>query len=327
MKILTVVCRRYYGQNVTDPLYYFLTNPLVNLGHDVSHFDHFEQFSALGVDGCSERFVEAARNGGYDLVIVQTSPREPIHREAIREATRHTPVVAWNSDDDWQWEPYTSLLAPFFTFMVTTYPHIFEANRAAYPNLVLSQWGCYKRPADFSRPKDLGFTFVGNVYGVRKQECERLRKAAGLRVFGPGARLMRLGLPYFRGVSRLKWLYGGGLEFEEVHDIWNRSHVSFTPTAASIDPNVIQIKSRIFEMGLSGTLMLTQHNPALERYYTSGMEFVSYQGMEDCIEKAKFYLTHEAERSRVAQAYRERTERDHLWEHRFVELFRTCGFA
>ncbi|MDE1971514.1 MAG: glycosyltransferase family 1 protein, partial [Patescibacteria group bacterium] len=42
----------------------------------------------------------------------------------------------------------------------------------------------------------------------------------------------------------------------------------------------------------------------------------------DLIEKARYYLTHESERARIARAGYERTLREHTYEKRFQELFR-----
>jgi hypothetical protein len=53
------------------------------------------------------------------------------------------------------------------------------------------------------------------------------------------------------------------------------------------------VKGRVFEMGLSGTMMLTQRSPDIERFYEPGKEFVAYESIEDCAEKAKFYLRNE----------------------------------
>ena len=211
--------------------------------------------------------------------------------------------------------------------MVTTYPHIYEANRLSHPNLRLSQWGCYSRAKTPLVEKDLDFTFVGLIYGTRGDECRFLQKTAGLRPFGPGSRLIRFHLSYFRGASRLPWIYGTALNFPEILALWDRSRISYTPMGASVDPNLLQIKSRTFEMGLSRTLMLCHQNPSLERYYEPGREYVPFTDLEDCADKARFYLAHETERTRIAEKYFRRTMNEHLWEHRFEKLFSEIGVA
>jgi spore maturation protein CgeB len=301
-------------------------DPLVDLGHEVAHFDHDEISRRAGPDACGEQFVQTVRNGGYDVVLYQTAGRDHMPPEAIRQAGRLSPVIAWNSDDDWQWEGYTSRLAPYFTFMVTTYPHIFEANRADVPNLRLSQWGCYDLLADFAHPKDLPFSFVGRVYGARYADCRLLRRKAGLRVFGSGSRLLTLGIPPFRGCSRIPGLMGAPLlDYGEVNAVWNRTRVSYTPLGSSADPRLLQIKGRVFQMGLSGTLMLCDNHPGVERYYDPGKEYVMFHDLDECADKARYYLAHETERARIARAYHDRTRAEHTWQHRFTRLFEDVG--
>lgn len=220
--------------------------------------------------------------------------------------------MAWNTDDDWAWEA-TWRIASHFTFMVTTYPHIYEENRKQYPNLLLSQWACLGTFSDHSRQKDIGFSFAGGAYGIWNSACRFLRRKAGLVCFGRGSRLVNLGLPYFRGVSRLPWLYGRPISFDEINDIWNCTRVSYSPMAGGPRGEVLQIRSRVFEMGLSGTLVLCEHSPNLERYYEPGRECITLENLEDCAEKAMWYLSHEAERARIARNYEERPLKEHTW--------------
>lgn len=73
--------------------------------------------------------------------------------------------------------------------------------------------------------------------------------------------------------------------------------------------------------------MLCEHSPNLERYYEPGKECVTFETIEDCADKALWYLSHESERARIARCYCERTLREHMWEHRFTDLFRQMGIS
>jgi spore maturation protein CgeB len=115
------------------------------------------------------------------------------------------------------------------------------------------------------------------------------------------------------------------LALRQVNDIWNRTKVSYTPMSASVDPKLLQIKGRAFEMGLSGTMMLCQSSPNLERYYVPGREFIAFDSLDDCMEKARYYTRHDAERQRIAQAYYNRTRAEHTWEHRWDHILSQIG--
>jgi hypothetical protein len=327
MRILSVVRQHYYGNtNAREPLSFFFTAPLRQMGHDVETFDHFESRRAYGKDAATARLLEKIQGGAFDLVLYQTSGEEPVDTAELAETARKTCLAAWNSDDDWQWNT-TRQCVSHFTYMITTYPHIYDQNRAACPNLLLSQWGCLGLFSYFERSKDIEFSFAGAIYAARSSACRYLRRRVGLECFGRGARLLRLGVPYFRGAFRLSRIAGAALGFEEINNIWNRTRVSYTPMTGGPHGEVLSLKSRTFDMGLSGTLMLCEHSPNLERYYEPGMECVTFETLEDCAEKALWYLSHESARARIARRYYERTLREHMWEHRFVDLFRQMGIG
>jgi spore maturation protein CgeB len=332
MRILSTVSKCYaFRPNAVEPMFRWFTDPLHNLGHQVDHFDHVRLGREAGLEACGEAFVNKVKHGGYDLVLYQTGGNDFMSRNAIAEAREHAPVVAWNSDDDWQWDTYSKHIAPLFTFMATTYRHVYEENRFAFPNLRLSQWGCLATFADFDRPKNLDFTFAGQIYTNRVADCIHLKRKAGLKVFGLGSIRVRYPMlasrPVYRFIAQKLPSLNKPLEFEQVHDIWNRSRVSFAPMGSSTDINRLQVKGRVFEMGMSGTMMLSQRSPDIERFYEPGKEFIAYDSIEECAELAKFYLRNESERRRVAKAYYRRTRAEHLWEHRFGQLFRDIGMG
>jgi hypothetical protein len=330
MRILSVVTRNYYGQpQALEPMFLEFTEPLLRMGHVVEHFDHVLTAAEVGLDECGARLIDTIQRRGYDLIFYQTGGRDFVARDAIADAARLAPIVAWNSDDDWQWESYTRHIAPLFTYAITTYPHIYNSARREHRNLLLSQWGCLETYAQFHREKDLDFTFVGQVYRNRVADLRAIRRATGLRIFGLGA--LRVSFPpmnnrvvrncvtkVFPGVNK-------ALAFPQVHAVWNRSKISYTPLGASTDPRMLQIKGRVFQMGLSGTLMLCQASENLDPYYTAGKEYVPFYDREDCVSKARYYLTHESERAWIAGAYAARTRAEHLWSHRFTEIFRSIG--
>jgi spore maturation protein CgeB len=310
-------------------MYLAFTLPLKQMGHQVDHFDHVRLCRELGPVACGEKFARTVRHGGYDLVLYQTGGRDHMVREAIADSAKFTPILAWNSDDDWQWESYSRHIAPCFTHMVTTYPHVYEQHRAAFPNLMLSQWAALEIYADPARQKDIDFSFAGQIYRNRVPDLRHLRRKAGLKVHGLGS--VRVWCPPFNNrtfremAAKIFPALNRAMDFKQVNEIWNRTKVSYTPMSASVDPKLLQIKSRAFEMGLSGTLMLCQQSPNLDRYYEPGKEFIAFHDLEDCAEKARYYIGHDAERQKIAEAYYQRTRAEHMWEQRWQQIFDEIG--
>ena len=86
-----------------------------------------------------------------------------------------------------------------------------------------------------------------------------------------------------------------------------------------------QIKGRNFEISGCGSFCLTEYADDLERYYEIGREVECFSSSNEAVEKIRYYLEHGAEREEIARAGHERTLRDHTYEKRFVEIFKTIG--
>mgnify|MGYP000165086477 CR=1 FL=1 len=331
MRILACCPYGYYGGRAASYEYLSFVEIPRRLGHTVQHFD-YAAAAAANREAMNEFFLHAAKTGGYDLVFVMTLGEEFLP-QTLDEARRYVPTLAWNCDDDYRWDEYSRHYAPHYTFMVTTYRHVYEANRAAHPNLRLSQWGCTGFDDGLATAKDIAFSFVGGGHGVRLYQIERLRRLAGLQAFGkavppPRSTLQR----WCRALAQRLPGVTLAAESTELPDqaavkaLWNRSKISFTPLDATRGA-VTQIKARVFDMGLSGTVMLCTHNPLLHEFYEPGQEYVEFNRVDDCAEKVRWLLQHDAERRAIAERYYRRTRSEHLWEHRFRRLFGELGLS
>ena len=332
MKIL-VCCPRGYYSKLTGDSYEYLSfvDELRRMGHRVHHYDHILG-AAGGREALNDFILSILRHGGYDLFLVVTH-KDEFFPEMLEEAKRYALTLAWNCDDDYRWEEYSSKWVDRYTYMVTTYRHIYEANRARYPNLVLSQWGCVDLYDGMSVPKDIPISFVGSCYAKRRPQVNRLRRELGMAAYGQGVGPPPTLLNWLR--PRIAWrLFGVWYTGEDrelpdqkaVKGIWNRSRISFTPLDASCG-QTLQIKGRIFDMGLSGTVMLCNRNPALYEFYEPGKEFVEFETLDECVDKARYLLSHESERAAIAERYYRRTRAEHLWRYRFERLFRQIGLV
>ena len=85
------------------------------------------------------------------------------------------------------------------------------------------------------------------------------------------------------------------------------------------------MKARTFEVPGAGAFLLTECVDELEEYYDLDREVVCFNSLDELVERARFYLTHEAARSAIARRGHERTLRDHTYERRFATLFQAIG--
>lgn len=337
MKILVATYYHYYNNpKGVEPQFYYLCRVPEKMGFEVDFFDYG---TAWVVGRCQMRrmFINLIRTGRYDAVFIATHDDEFGH-ETLVEARKHTAVFGWNSDDEWRWEKYSSRYVAAYTFMVTNSPAVYAAQKGTHPNLLHAQWGCTGFWDGRATHKTIDFSFAGQIYGSRLEQINFLRTKCALKAFGKGSgRVSPAGQRQgFKETvkSKLKPLiariapewFDDTISFEEVNALWNRSRISFTPLDSS-GGGVRQIKSRVFDMGLSGTLMLAHRAPYLDTYYEPGKEYVLFESMEECVEKANYYLRHEPERRRIAEAYAKRTLNEHMWEQRIRQVLKAASLS
>ncbi len=77
---------------------------------------------------------------------------------------------------------------------------------------------------------------------------------------------------------------------------------------------------RLYEATGVGVFLLTDERSDLHELFEPGREVVTYGSADDLVERARYYLEHEDERSAIALAGQERTLRDHTWERRMTQL-------
>lgn len=353
MKILVCSAYYYYGSTKgIEPQFYYLYKVPEAMGHTVDFFD-FWTANRIGVEQMRRQFISTIKGGSYDAVFIATHSDE-FDKETLEEAKKYTTTIAWNSDDEWRWENYSKERVNWYTYMVTNSQQIYDQNKASYSNLLHAQWACTGFWDGSGIKKDIDFSFAGQVYGKRAKQVNYLRKHSGLVAFGKGSGTFTSDLadqnnsttqktslkqtlkPKIKKSVRKytpKLLIRGFfasdfdiISFEQINAIWNRTKVSFTPLDSS-DGSTLQIKSRVFDMGLNGTMMLAQNNSVIADYYEPNKEYVPFESLEDAAEKAKFYSKNDTERNKIVKAYMKRTKGEHLWEHRIKKVLQGAKLA
>ena len=87
-----------------------------------------------------------------------------------------------------------------------------------------------------------------------------------------------------------------------------------------------QIKGRNFEVPGCEGFLLTEPAANLGDYYEFDQEVVRFQGVENPVEKTRYYLRQDDERAEIAPAGYRRTLNEHTYVHGFTELFSSWGF-
>jgi spore maturation protein CgeB len=74
--------------------------------------------------------------------------------------------------------------------------------------------------------------------------------------------------------------------------------------------------NRLYEATGVGTCLITDCKQDLDRYFKPDLEVVAYRSAEDCLEKVRYLLAHDAERKTIAAAGQRRTLADHTYVKR-----------
>ena len=104
----------------------------------------------------------------------------------------------------------------------------------------------------------------------------------------------------------------------EMYDAIRHSRVSFNIHSTKATDSVGNM--RMFETAGVGGCLLTDTSDNMAELFEDGKEVVTYSGLEECIEKARFLLDHEDVCRSIAEAGQIRTLRDHTISNRCRQM-------
>lgn len=366
MRILYVAMKYDYGRRNQGPSFehYNFYDCLLQMGHDIVYFDFMTLMQEHGRSWMNNRLMEVAKLEKPDMMFTVLFTDE-FDASVLRNVTEDVGItsVNWFCDDHWRFERYSRLWAPCFRWVVTTAESALpKYAQMGYHNVIKSQWACntflYQR---LNLPLEYDVTFIGQPYGQRRQVIEQLRHAGiHVRTWGQGwdeGRASQDEMIKIFNTSRINLnltaSYGAnsddepeassrkrhpfGQLFERIRLTTARkgcatgggqSSTTSEPTVSELTGHSTeQIKGRNFEVPGTGGFLLTQHAAHLEDYYEPGREVVSFHSTEEMIEKVRYYLTHDAERTAIAEAGYQRTLSSHTYQRRFNDIFAQIGLA
>jgi spore maturation protein CgeB len=307
---------------------------LVNMGHDVLYFDIGELHEKYGFEKMNRRLAEVVRAEKPDLLFCVLF--RYLDQDTIRaiSTSGDTITLNWFCDDHYRFEDFSRGWAPCFNWVVTTSQTALPKYKdVGYHNVIKSQWACnhflYRKT---ELPLKYDVTFVGQPLADRRALIESLR-AAGINAMAWGAgweagRLSqdemirvfnqsRINLNLSSSISADKYYSRRGLQRLRR---WVDKHLDRTQAEY-----LTAIKGRNFEIPGCGGFMLSGDSENLRDYYEFGKQIAIYSNADDLVKQVRYYLDHEDERAKIAQAGYERTLREHTYAHRFNEIFTAAG--
>jgi len=154
----------------------------------------------------------------------------------------------------------------------------------------------YKLP---SIDKKIDICFVGNWSKKRQTIVEALLKVTdNISIFGGKWLQKNILKPQL-----LRCIKGSYIEGEELNLLYNQSRVVLNVTNWGFGEGNKRsgMNMRILEVPATGSFLLTDSSKDLEAVITPSTHLAVYKDLDECVQKARYYLQNESEREQIAQ--------------------------
>jgi spore maturation protein CgeB len=145
--------------------------------------------------------------------------------------------------------------------------------------------------------RDVDVVFVGALFVGKMPLIARVKKAFGRRCRVYGLTTVKRNLYYNARFGFPGWVRP--LPFEEYVPLYQRAKIGFNVHNRG-DYTVGGY--RLFELPANGVMQISDGGEYLSSFYEVGKEIVGYREADDLIDKIRYYLEHDDERRRIAQA-------------------------
>lgn len=116
----------------------------------------------------------------------------------------------------------------------------------------------------------------------------------------------------------------GKVDQSEMISIFKNSSISLNFTKNNSKEGSKQLKARSFEIVLSGGFLLTEEEDQIKRYFKVGEQIDTFNDIEDCLEKVRFYLGNpeirEKMRTRAFSECKANYTFEKVWGDFFLEI-------
>lgn len=234
------------------------------------------------------------------LIIYKHFGQDPaVMLENTMKVIRHlnVPVITiWGDLEAQQQRDIVKTVAPYCKKIVGT------ANKEIVEGLGYTYMHVPKDPRLFNDPnmtRDIDVVFSGS-YGLGREERQ---KALGYLID-----------------NGIKLVCGGSegrdhFTTQDYADRYKRAKISISFSKAH---GINVVNARPFEAMSCGSLLLEQKSPELAKLYTPGVDYVEWTDEVDLLEKVRYYLSHDDERTLIATYGRNKTEQlysaNKFWE-------------
>lgn len=216
------------------------------------------------------------------------------------------PVVAWMTDDTWRHDTFCKSWVHACDLIATTDLDAHKDYERSGFRSILTNFACRPEWAEYSKGVERRPTagFHGLLHGVRRKIIEEIRAAGSVPIVGS------------------EWNVNGGVLTEaDYHRLIGKSEFSICLTDSSSGAK--QMKGRLFEPQVHGSILVTEPCPRLEEYWEPGAECVVFQDPAGAQNVMAGLLADRPRLDRMREAARKRALGEHTYAHRMRDIFAT----
>lgn len=278
--------------------------PLRKIFSEVINYNYIQRSQQIGESAMNHEILRVCAAEKPDYVFLHSHRFEIYKSTLARISTSGIPTIIWFSDDHYRFENYSKDFGAVIDYAVTTDHHSVDKYRSLGIPVILSQWAAnpdYYHPVECSASIDV--SFVGAKNEVRERFInELIKKGINVQAYGKDWQL-------------------GPVSFQKMVEIFSCSKINLNFGTYWAGTEYRTIKGRVFEVVMSGGLLLTDYLPELEEYFVNNREILCFEDIDQAAIIIQKYLADDHERRAIAKAGYERALRDHTWQKRLTDLF------
>jgi spore maturation protein CgeB len=284
MKILLTTNKTYRG--FPDLGYWYVYEPLKQLGHDVLWYDTVKPDTA-GFNKVLEAYkpdlIFCCFTGDRNI-----APYEPWSEILNETITGRTKTFNWFCDDTWRYNSFSSKVCKNFAVCSTPEPSYVQKYKLdGYDNIILANWhsnSSFYPSIDFDS-KDINVCFLGNPTHSRKQFIESSPTPV-TNIFG--------------------------IDTKELFKTYSRSKIGINFSVNDNDPmRKTQMKQRMFEVPAGAGMLMTEYHEGIEEFYEIDKEIITFRSQDEFCKKIKFL----ADRPKVVKSIAKNGHKRFLKQH------------
>lgn len=289
--------------------------PLKDLFGKVIAFDTAKHYFHHGKKLMNKKLLDLINKEKPDYVfsLLIYDEIDPLTLQKIRIISPKTITLNMFTDDDWRYDDFSRFYSIFIDYPIVNITDVDMKKpylKDGIKNLSLSfGMNCSLfRPLNIEKKYDVSFVGRPNASRVSLVKL-LLENGININVWGDG----------WENYLEIRKAYRGHLPAVELVKVTNQSKINLGFTQGGYGK--LQIKGRVLEIAACKSFCLLEYFSAYNKYFKEGKELVMFKNNKDLLNKIRYYLKHEKEREKIAEAAHKRMIKQYNKHLELIDYF------